>query len=229
MSRPLLAALAGALALAPAAAAQSAAAQSPAPRTLGPGVTHAVVTLPDGPWRLHVVRVALDSGGAAIESARAFDRQAGRERTTAMAARRDAPAPGDGRRVVAAPNGDLLEMSTGEGEGLQVEEGVVRRAGRVTESPFDTFDNAHVALAVGRDGRAWIDRLAFDGVLVAGTGAGARAVPLDGVNVARGVPAALFTAAYGAHTPRWASRVERAYAVVGRAGDTLRLRRADAG
>ena len=32
--------------------------------------------------------------------------------------------------MVAALNGDLFEMSTGEGEGLQVEEGVVRRAGR---------------------------------------------------------------------------------------------------
>ena len=209
-------------------AAQAFAADTLTTRAVASGVVLRRVVRPAGPWVIHVLAADLRAPGVAVESAHAFGALAGRERTTDVAARWCAP----GRRVVAAVNGDLFDLATGESEGNQVVAGVVLKAGATTDSPHDSFDNAHSQLAATPDGRARIGRWAFAGELTGG----AVRVQLTGVNAPRSPGAVLFTAAAGARTPRDSSRadvVEAAFGVRGvarawpgpHAGDTLRLRR----
>lgn len=209
-------------------AAQAVAADSLTTRAVTSGVVLRRVVRPAGPWVIHALAVDLRAPGVAVESAHALDALAGRERPTEVAARWCAP----GRRVVAAVNGDLFDLATGESEGNQVVAGVVLKASATTDSPHDTFDNAHSQLAATADGRARIGRWTFAGELTGG----AVRVPLTGVNAPRSPGAALFTPAAGPRTPRDSSRagvVEAAFGVRGsagtwpgpRVGDTLRLRR----
>jgi hypothetical protein len=129
--------------------------------------------------------------------------------------------------VLAAVNGDLFDLATGENEGNQVVAGEILKAGPTTDSPFDAVDNAHVQFALDARGRPLIERFAFDGRLVAGRDS----LRLDGVNARRGGATVLFTPAAGAATPNDSvtdrargPRHERAYTVRGRRGETVRLR-----
>src|SRR5205823_3312751 len=56
------------------------------------------------------------------------------------------------RRVLAAVNGDLFDLATGENEGNQVVAGEILKAGPTTDSPFDAVDNAHVQFALDARG-----------------------------------------------------------------------------
>jgi hypothetical protein len=206
-------------------------------RAVAPGLTLRHVARPEGPWALHVLAVDLRAPGLRVDGMHALDAVAGRERTSAAAARWCAPEGRGERRAVAAVNGDLFDLATGASEGSQVVGGVVLKGVARTDSPFDTFDNTHSQLAVASDGTARIGRWSFAGTLVAGD----TRLPLDGVNAprAQGREAALFTPAAGARTPSDSTRrdvVELPYEVRNlprgatwrdwpRAGDTLRLRR----
>ncbi len=89
---------------------------------VGPGVTHRFVYDPRGPWAIHILEVDLTSPYLAIETVKAGDRLAGRERTSAMAARRD----WQGHRVVGAINADFFTPN-GTPISLQVSGGVIVR------------------------------------------------------------------------------------------------------
>ena len=205
--------------------------------TLAPGVVHrhlwrASIGAAKGPWDLHVVEVDLRRPDVAIEGEHATGTLVGRRRTTVIAHALDSAWCRDGRRVLAAVNGDLFDLKTGENEGNQVVDGDVLKAGPVTDSPFDAVDNAHVQFAVDARGRPLIERFAFDGRIVAGRDT-LHALRLDGVNARRGGAAVLYTRAAGAATPndsatsaKRGARHEAAYAVTARRGDTLWLRRA---
>lgn len=195
--------------------------------TIAPGVIHTRLLRAAGPWEIHVVAVDLRDPALAIETAHALGTLGGRERPTTIARTLDARWCSAGKRVLAAVNGDLFELATGENEGNQIVGGVLWKAGRVTDSPFDSVDNAHTQFAIDARGRPLLERFAFDGVLRTGT----RIERLDGVNARRGGAAVLYTSTIGARTPNDSARRpvrEAAYALVRRNGDTLVLRRAGA-
>jgi hypothetical protein len=200
--------------------------------TLAPGVVHRTVVRDSmgatkGPWRMHVVEVDLRRPDISIEAAHATGTLVGRRKPSVVSHRLDSAWCASGRRVLAAVNGDLFDLKTGENEGNQVVAGRVLKAGLTTDSPFDAVDNAHAQFAIDARGRPLLERFAFDGKLVAG----GDSVRLDGVNARRGGAAVLFTRDAGRATPddsTRGARHEAAYAVRASRADTVWLRRAGA-
>jgi len=127
-----------------------------------------------------------------------------------------------GARVLAAVNGDFFELKSGENENNQVIAGEWWKGLKVTDSPYDTYDNAHVQFGMGAARRPLMDRFILDGK------AWARGVmtPIITLNFnPSGDPegTALYTSRYGAATPRDTARqtAEAPLASAGRRGDTL--------
>lgn len=175
----------------------AAAAQEAAVDTVAPGVIHVERTLPEGPWRIDVLRVDLARGDVRLAAVRAHAGLFGRERVSDMATRLAA----DGVQVIAGINADFFDLETGENENNQVLDGRLLKGVRVTDSPWDTFDNTHTQFAVGVDGRPYLERFYFaagveragpDGRATPFVLAGLNGVPRDGAGLA------LFTEARGA-------------------------------
>ena len=187
-------------------------------RELAPGVSYRQFTDRSGPFVMHLVRVNLRRGGVEIRHARANDQLRGRERTSAMARR----ASESGATVLAAINADFFSLATGENENNQVIGGEWWKGLKVTDSPFDTYDNPHMQFAVDAAGRPQMDRYVFDGKAVAR----GVATPITTLNFnPSGNPegTALYTFRYGPTTPRDTTRLSAEAALVhaGRRGDTL--------
>jgi phosphodiester glycosidase len=189
--------------------------------TVAPGIVHTALVRADGPWYVHVVAIDLRRGQFHVEASRAHDSLFGRERTSDMVRRAETR----GEHVVAAVNADFFDLrGTGANENNQVIGGRVLKAVPVTDSPFDTFRNAHSQFAIDGDGKPHIERFVYAGALVRRWGVlcffrlfcNSQRIPLDGVN---GVPRTsdalvLFTDAYG-NAPRVdSSRVANASVVV---------------
>jgi Phosphodiester glycosidase len=190
----------------------------PAARELAPGVTYSKFTDPRGPWAINLVRVELRRANIEIRSARALDQLKGRERVSDMVRRVD----GTGVRVLAAVNADFFNLDTGENENNQVIDGEWWKGLKVTDSPYDTYDNAHVQFGIDAAGRPLIDRFILDGK------AWDRGVmtPIITMNFnPSGKPegTALYTSRYGATTPRDTTRrtAEATMIGAGKRGDTL--------
>lgn len=196
-----------------------------ASREIARGVHHAHFLDRTGPWTVHVVRVNLREPGISLRHARARDALRGRERTSAMARR----LADGGTVVVAAINADFFWLTTGENENNQVIDGEWWKGVKVTDSPYDTFDNTHVQFSLSADGRPSIERFAFDGVAIGRAGA----MPILALNFnPPGKPegTALYTPRFGGATPRDSTRVtaEAPLVAAGRSGDTLLFVRAGA-
>jgi hypothetical protein len=186
-------------------------------RTLAPGVTYRRFTDARGPWVMYLLRVDLRRAELGLRHVRALDSLRGRERTSAMVRR----AAAHGSRVLAAVNADFFDLRSGENENNQVLDGEWWKGLKVTDSPYDTYDNVHAQLAFDATRRPSIDRFLFDGrAWVRGT-----MLPVLTLNA---VPSgtyegtALFTPRYGATTPRDTARqsVEAPLTSAGRRGDT---------
>jgi len=186
--------------------------------TLAPGVVHVRMARPAGPWVAHVLRVDLRRATLGVVHARAGDRLTSRERTSAMAARHTA----GGERVLAAVNADFFDLATGASENNVLIAGEWWRGVKITDSPYDTFDNIHAQFALTAAGRPLLGRFAFDGwAHTART-----AFPLIALNT---LPSgahegsALWTARAGSITPRDTVRptTELTLASAGRRADTL--------
>lgn len=162
-----------------------------------------------GPWTVNLVTIDLDRCGCTLREVRAKDSLVAREKVSEMVARQpDAP------RVLAAINADFFDVKTGENENNQVIDGEWWKGVRVTDSPYDTFDNPHTQFAIGPDGKPRIDRYVFDGSVAGwargGTSraSGGVAFPLTALNfLPRGTleAAVLYTPRYGT-TPRDTAR-----------------------
>lgn len=161
--------------------------------TIASGIVHYRLRRPTGPLNIHVVTVPA-RGQYEFTMARALDSLHGRERVTDIVRRRRER----GERVPIALNADFFDLRTGANENNQVIDNEIWKAVPVTDSPHDTFRNAHSQFAVGADGRPYLDRFTYAGSL---TGTCGRFV-LDGIN---GIPRladalVMFTGAY-ANTP----------------------------
>lgn len=186
-------------------------------RQLAPGVAYRHVADARGPWDIHLVRVDLRRSDVAVRAARAHDQLHGRERVSEMARR----AAAAGATVLAAVNADFFDLRTGENENEQVIDGEWWKGLKITDSPYDTYDNVHAQLALDAAGHATIDRFILDGRAWArGT-----MTPILTVNAnPSGAPegTALFTPRYGPRTPRDTARLtaEAPLVAAGHRGDT---------
>lgn len=186
--------------------------------TVAPGVQHTRFVRNAGPWIVNVVGIDRRRADIDLRHVRAHDQLASRERVSDMVSRRTAA----GERVLAAVNADFFDLKSGASENNVLVDGEWWKGTRVTESPFDTWDNVHAQFAVDAAGRPLLDRFVFDGWVSAGHAA----FPLISLNA---LPAgtyegtALWTPRYGAATPRDSTRptAELALAPAGRRGDTL--------
>jgi len=187
-------------------------------RELAPGVSYSQFTDPRGPWAFNLVRVDLRRANIEIRSARAFDQLKGRERVGDMVRRVNTT----GVRVLAAVNADFFNLESGENENNQVIAGEWWKGLKVTDSPYDTYDNAHVQFGIDAARRPLIDRFILDGK------AWDRGVmtPIITVNFnPSGKPegTALYTWRYGATTPRDTTRrtAEAPLMPAGKRADTI--------
>ena len=167
---------------------------------------------------MHVLRIDLRRADVALRQVRAHDQLRSRERTSDMAKR----LMSRGVYVVAAVNSDFFELKTGENDNNQVIDGEWWKGLKVTDSPYDSFDNAHAQLAVDARGRPLIDRYVLDGH----AWARGKTIPIMTVNfVQTGTPegTAFFTSRYGTTTRRDSTRatVEAPMTSAGRRADTL--------
>ncbi len=186
-------------------------------RALAPGVAYRQFTDRRGPWRVSLIRVDLRRAGLAIHHVRALDSLRGRERPTDMVRR----ATSGGARVLAAVNADFFELRSGENENNQVIDGEWWKGLKVTDSPYDTWDNVHSQLALDSAARPSIARYLFDGRAWA-RGAMTPILTLNAVPAGSYEGTALFTPRFGSATPRDTARqtVEAPLLAAGHRGDT---------
>lgn len=189
-----------------------------AKRVLAPGVTYRHIVDRRGPLVMHVVTVDLRRPDIELRVARAHDQLKGREKTSEMVRRVMA----GGEQVPAAVNADFFELASGENENEQVLRGEWWKGLKVTDSPYDTYDNVHVQFGLDAARRPVMDRYILDGK------AWDRGVmtPIVVMNFnPSGKPegTALYTARYGATAPRDTTRqtAEAPMTAAGRRGDTL--------
>jgi hypothetical protein len=143
--------------------------------TVAPGIVHRYVVRSPGPWRAHVVRIALRDGRYTVRSVRALDSLRGRETVSAMVSR----AQRAGHDVRVAINADFFDLRTGESVNNQVSDGRIWRALPWSGRPRAPMRSARGQFGITTDGRPVIDRFVFTGTVHRARAAWA----LDGVNV----------------------------------------------
>jgi Phosphodiester glycosidase len=185
---------------------------------LAPGVTYVQFVNSTVPLVAYLVRVDLRRAEIELRALRARDSLRGRESITDMAHRAQAR----GVNVLAAVNGDFFELKSGENENNQVIASEWWKGLKVTDSPYDTYDNVHVQFAVDADGHPLMDRFLFDGRAIA-HGVATPIITLNFNPSGNPEGTALYTPRFGAATPRDTARrtVEAPMLAAGRRGDTL--------
>jgi len=126
-------------------------------RRLAPGVEYRHFIDKRGPFDVHLVRVNLRRPGIELRAIRAKGELKGRERPSEMIRR-----VSDGA-VLAAVNADFFELKTGENENNQVIAGEWWKGLKITDSPYDTYDNTHIQFGVDANKKLVIDRFMLDG------------------------------------------------------------------
>ena len=187
-------------------------------KSLAPGVAYRHWVDSVGPFVIHLVTVDLRRSDIELRSVRAHDALRGREKPSEMAKR----AAAGGATVLAAINADFFNLSTGENENNQVMAGEWWKGLKVTDSPYDTYDNAHIQFGIDAARRPFMDRYLLDARAVAR----GVATPITTLNFnPSGNPegTALYTSRYGAKTPFDTTRqtAEATLIAAGRRGDTL--------
>jgi hypothetical protein len=131
-------------------------------------------------------------------------------------------ASGEGGTVLVAVNADFFELKTGENENNQVIAGEWWKGLKITDSPYDTYDNTHIQFGIDVTKKPVMDRYVFEGFALAhGT-----ATPIITENfnpVGKPEGTALYTSRFGEITPRDTTRqtAEATLIAAGRRGDTL--------
>ena len=128
--------------------------------SVAPGVEWHRMRSDAGPWIVNLVSVDLKRCACDLRHVRAKDSLVAREKVSEMVARQP-----DASRVLAAINADFFDVKTGENENNQVIDGEWWKGVRVTDSPYDTFDNPHTQFAIGLDGKLRMDQYVFEGTV----------------------------------------------------------------
>ena len=187
-------------------------------RVLAPGVTYRQWVDSTGPFVIYLVTVDLRRTDIELRHARARDSLRGREKPSDMVKRTTA----GGATVLAAINADFFNLVTGENENNQVIAGEWWKGLKVTDSPYDTYDNTHIQFGIDAARRPFMDRYLLDAEAIARR----VATPVTTLNFnPSGNPegVALYTPRYGAKTPSDSTRqtAEATMIAAGRRGDTL--------
>jgi phosphodiester glycosidase len=126
-----------------------------------PGVTIRRMYRPEGPWRVYAAEIGLATPDVAVRAVRACDLPRGRERPTAIARRLG----DEGIDPLVLLNADFFDLRGGTGvvENSMVIDGEIAKAVPESESPFDTFDNAHAQIGLTVAGKPVLERFTFDG------------------------------------------------------------------
>lgn len=169
---------------------------SAATRELAPGVSYSHTLDPRGPWSVHVVRIDLKRADIELRPVRAHDQLKGRERPSDMSKRNTTA----GDQVLAAVNADFFDIRTGENENNQIVGGEWWKGLKVTDSPFDTYDNVHVQFAMDAARHPYIDRFILDGK-VWNRGVMTPIISVNARPTATYEATALYTTRFGARTP----------------------------
>jgi hypothetical protein len=187
-------------------------------RDLAPGVAYRQFVDKSGPVVAYLVRVDLRDASIELRHARAHDRLGTRERTTEMVRRLKE----SGANVLAAFNADFFNLKTGENENNQVVAGEWWKGVKNTDSPYDTYDNAHIQFGLDANRRPIMDRFLFDGTAWA-HGAATPIITLNFFQPGNPEGTVLYTSRFGANTPRDTTRkvTEAPMVAAGRRGDTV--------
>jgi hypothetical protein len=187
-------------------------------RTLAPGVAYRQFVDKSGPLVAYLIRVDLRDTSIELRHVRAHDALKTRERTTDMVRRLKQT----GVNVVAAMNADFFNLQTGENENNQVVGGEWWKGLKNTDSPYDTYDNAHVQFGLDANRRPVMDRFMFDGTAWA-HGSATPIITLNFFQPGNPEGTVLYTSRFGANAPRDTARrvVEAAMVSAGRKGDTV--------
>ena len=185
---------------------------------LAPGVEYRQFTDKTGPWRANLVRINRRVAAVEFRPARAGDSLRSREKTTAMVQR----AATNGATVLAAMNADFFELKLGENENNQVINGEWWKGLKVTDSPYDTYDNTHIQFGVDGDGHVLMDRFVLDGKFWA-HGAMTPIITVNAIPSGTFEGTTLFTSRFGTRTPADTARksTEAPLQTAGHRGDTL--------
>jgi hypothetical protein len=127
-----------------------------------------------------------------------------------------------GANVLVAVNADFFNVQTGENENNQVVGGEWWKGVKNTDSPFDTYDNAHIQFGVDARRKPVMDRFVFEGTAWT-RGAATPIITLNFNQVGNPEGTTLYTWRFGGATPRDTTRqtVEAPLLDAGRKGDTL--------
>jgi len=187
-------------------------------KSLAPGVTYQHWVDSTGPFVIYLVTVDLRRADIELRHARAKDALRGREKPSEMVKRTAA----GGSTVLAAVNADFFNLATGENENNQVIAGEWWKGLKVTDSPYDTYDNAHIQFGIDAARRPFMDRYLLDAKAIA-RGVGTPIVTLNFNPSGNPEGTAFYTSRYGARTPRDTTRqtAEAVLLAAGRRGDTL--------
>lgn len=165
-------------------------------RQLAPGVEYLQFNDKTGPWKANLIRVNLRVARVEFRHARASDSLRSREKTTDMVKR----ASSGGTAVLAAVNADFFDLRSGENENNQVVSGEWWKGLKVTDSPYDTYDNVHIQFGIDRDRHPLMDRFVLDGKFWA-RGAMTPIITVNSPTSGTYEGTALFTSRYGNRTP----------------------------
>lgn len=187
-------------------------------RSLAAGVTYQQWVDSTGPFVVHLVTIDLRRSDIELRHARAHDSLRGREKPSEMAKR----AAASGATVLAAINADFFNLTTGENENNQVIAGEWWKGLKVTDSPYDTYDNAHVQFGIDAARRPFMDRYLLDAKAFA-RGVGTPIMTLNFNPSGNPEGTALYTPRFGGKTPFDTTRqtAEAAMIAAGKRGDTL--------
>lgn len=108
---------------------------------LSDGIRYKAIYVKNQPWVIHVVEADLSNSNVLIQVIKAGNRFADKELTSAMSDREAL----QGKKVIAAVNGDYFNMSTGVPVGLQVSQGeIVSRTGQWSTFGLSTSKKPYI-------------------------------------------------------------------------------------
>lgn len=119
---------------------------------IAPGVGHVEMTIPSGPWLVHIVTISAAARDVELRTVKGLDHVVGRERPSEMAHR---TAAAEGRELLAAVNADFFNFTPpGVSEGPQVSDGrVLKSEDRNRAARADTVLRDQPVFGVDADGR----------------------------------------------------------------------------
>jgi hypothetical protein len=168
---------------------------------IAPGVAYRKFTDASGPWIANLVRINLRTAHVDLRAAHADNALRGREKVTDIVRR----ATDNGDVVYAAVNADFFELKTGENENNQVINGEWWKGLKVTDSPYDTYDNVHAQLGVDAKHHVFMDRFILNAKFW-DRGAMTPIVTVNSRPSGTYEGTALFTSRFGTKTPRDTTR-----------------------